>query len=156
MDGREQPYINGNGTGSYNPTIWRDDVPEVGQTGTPLDEEHFNNMENGINSANLLVEFLACVVAKQQKHLSDIEGEVIEVTLKNTLGFYDNNSVTTVPLSVHRDTLNYVVDVEIQGETVNVGDVIVYDKQVNGFKIKFTGSASSVDLKLYVHGGNAA
>lgn len=38
----------------------------------------------------------------------------------------------------------------------NVGDIIVYDKQVNGFKVKYTGSAASVDLKLYVQGGNAA
>ena len=45
---------------------------------------------------------------------------------------------------------------EIQGDTVNAGDIVVYDKQVNGFKVKFTGSAASVDLKLYVHGGNAA
>ena len=67
MNGREQPYINGNGTGSYDPTEWLDDVPEIGQEGTPMDEQHFNNMECGINGANLFAEFLAEVVGKQQK-----------------------------------------------------------------------------------------
>lgn len=156
MKGREQPYIDGNGTGSYDPTEWLDDVPEVGQEGTPMDEQHFNNMEGGINGANLLGEFLAEVVSKQQKRLDDIDGEVIAVTLTNTQDYYANNSTKTVALSVRRDTLDYIVDAEIQGDTVNVGDIVVYDKQVNGFKVKFTGSAASVALKLYVHGGNAA
>ncbi len=156
MNGREQPYINGNGTGSYDPTEWLDDVPEIGQEGTPMDEQHFNNMECGINAANLFAEFLAEVVGKQQKRLDDVDGEVITVTLTNTQDFYANNSAKTIPLSVRRDTLNYMVDAEIQGDTINVGDVVVYDKQVNGFKVKFTGSAKSVDLKLYVHGGNTA
>lgn len=156
MNGREQPYIDGNATGTYEPTQWLDDVPEIGQDGTPQDEQHFNNMETGINGSNLFAEFLAEVVTKQQKRLDDVDGEVIEVTLTNTQDFYANNSVKTVTLSVKRDTLDYIVDTEIQGDTVNVGDIVVYDKQVNGFKVKFTGSASTVDLKLYVHGGNAA
>ena len=81
---------------------------------------------------------------------------MIAVTLTNTQDYYANNSTKTVALSVRRDTLDYIVDAEIQGDTVNVGDIVVYDKQVNGFKVKFTGSAASVALKLYVHGGNAA
>ena len=113
-------------------------------------------METGINGSNLLGEFLAEVVSKQQKRLDDIDGEVIAVTLTNTQDYYANNSTKTVALSVRRDTLDYIVDAEIQGDTVNVGDIVVYDKQVNGFKVKFTGSAASVALKLYVHGGNAA
>ena len=140
MNGREQPYINGNGTGTYEPTQWLDDVPGI-QEGTPQDEQHFNNMETGINGSN---------------RLDDIDGEVIAVTLTNTQDYYANNSTKTVALSVRRDTLDYIVDAEIQGDTVNVGDIVVYDKQVNGFKVKFTGSAASVALKLYVHGGNAA
>lgn len=156
MSGRVQPYISGNGTGVYSPTQWLDDVPEIGQEGTPQDEQHFNNMETGINGSNLFAEFLAEVVSKQQKRIDDVDGEVIEVTLTNTKDFYSNNSVKTVPLTVKRDTLNYMVDAEIQGDTVNVGDIVIYDKQVNGFKVKFTGSAASVKLKLYVHGGNAA
>lgn len=155
MNGKEQPYLNGNGTGTYEATQWLDDVPGI-QEGTPQDEQHFNNMECGINGANLFNEFLAEVVGKQQKRLDDVDGEVITVTLTNTQDFYANNSAKTIPLSVRRDTLNYMVTPEIQGDTINVGDIVIYDKQVNGFKVKFTGSAKTVTLKLYVHGGNAA
>ena len=155
MNGREQPYIDGNGTGVYEPTFWVDDVPGI-QEGTPQDEQNFNNMETGINGANLFVEFLAEVVKHNQDRLNNTVGEMIEVTLTNSQGFYFNNSAKTVALSNMRDTLNYVVDVEIQGDTVNVGDIVIYDKQMNGFKVKYTGSATEVSLKLFVHGGNAA
>ena len=38
MNGREQPYLNGNGTGTYEATQWLDDVPGI-QEGTPQDEQ---------------------------------------------------------------------------------------------------------------------
>ena len=148
MNGREQPYINGNGTGYYHKTPWVDDVPGI-QEGTPQDEYHFNNLETG-------TEFLTEVVFKNQKRLDNVDGEVITRTLTNTKDFYFNNSVQTVAIASQRDTLDYRVDVEVQGDVVNVGDVVVFDKQQNGFKVKYTGSAPSVTVKLYVRGGNAA
>ncbi len=155
MIGRDQPYLDKNGTGTYEPTPWLDDVPGI-QEGTPQDEQHFNNMECGINSANLLGEFLAEVVKKQGDAIGNVDGEVISVTLTNTQGAFFNNSTKTIILPVKRDTLDYTVDFEVQGDVHNVGDVVVFDKQVNGFKVKYTGSAATVSLKLYVHGGNAA
>ena len=156
MNGREQPYINGNGTGYYHKTPWVDDVPGI-QEGTPQDEFHFNNIEDGVDNGNLLAEFLAEVVYKHERQISNVGGDVITRTLTNTnKDFYNNNSVQTVALPVARDTLDYRVDAEIQGDVTNVGDVVIYDKQLNGFKVKYTGSASEVTLKLYVHGGNAA
>ncbi len=155
MNGREQPYIKGNGTGYYHRTPWVDDVPGI-QEGTPQDEYHFNNLEGGVDGANLLAEFLTEVVFKNQKRLDNVDGEVITRTLTNTKDFYFNNSVQTVPITSQRDTLDYRVDVEVQGDVVNVGDVVVFDKQQNGFKVKYTGSAPSVTVKLYVRGGNAA
>lgn len=155
MNGREQPYIRGNGTDYYHKTQWVDDVPGI-QEGTPQDEYHFNNNETGTDAANLLVEFLTEVVSKNQKRLDNVDGEVITRTLTNTKDFYFNNSVQTVPIALQRDTLDYRVDVEVQGDVVNVGDVVVFDKQQNGFKVKYTGSAPSVTVKLYVRGGNAA
>ena len=155
MNGRVQPYIDGNGTGCYEPTVWQDDVPGI-QEGTPQDEQNFNNMESGINGSNLLAEFLAEVVHHNTSRLDNLSGEVIEVTLTNTADFYANNSVKTIALTNKRDTLDYTVDAEIQGDTVNVGDIVVFDKQLNGFKVKYTGSAASATIKLYVHGGNAS
>ena len=67
--------------------------------------------------------------------------------------FYFNNSVKTVALANMRSTLDYRVITEVQGNPVNVGDVVVYDKQVNGFKIAFTGSAKSVTVRCFVQGG---
>lgn len=67
-----------------------------------------------------------------------------------------SHSVKTIPLGTRRDTLDYIVSAEIQGDTTNVGDVVIYDKQTNGFKVKYTGSTASATIKLYVHGGNAA
>ena len=58
--------------------------------------------------------------------------------------------------ATNRDSFDYTVTAEVVTPVDNVGDIIVYDKQVNGFKVKYTGSAASVDLKLYVQGGNAA
>ena len=155
MNGREQPYINGNGTGYYHKTPWVDDVPGI-QEGTPQDEYHFNNLETGTDGANLLAEFLTEVVFKNQKRLDNVDGEVITRTLTNTKDFYFNNSVQTVAIASQRDTLDYRVDVEVQGDVVNVGDVVVFDKQQNGFKVKYTGSAPSVTVKLDVRGGNDA
>lgn len=144
-----------NATGSYTPTMWRDDVPGI-QDGTPIDETNLNNMEGGINAAELLAEYLAEVLLKTNAKVNNLDGEVITVTLTNTGDFYTNNSVKTIPLGTRRDTLDYIVSAEIQGDTTNVGDVVIYDKQTNGFKVKYTGSAASATIKLYVHGGNAA
>jgi len=155
MMGREQPYLDKNSTGCYAPTQWIDHVPGI-QEGTPQDAEHFGNLETGVNSASLFTEFLAATVLKHEKRISNIDGEVITATLKNSAGAFFNNSAATIALSEKRDTLDYTVDAEVQGDVVNVGDVVIYDKQLNGFKVKYTGSATSVTLKLYVHGGNAA
>lgn len=156
MNGREQPYLGTNGTGVYVPTLWKDDVPGI-QEGTPVDEQNLGNMEVGINSANLTAEFLTEVVKHQKEQISNVGGEVIAATLTNTAkeAFF-NNSTKTLTLSVNRDTLDYTVTAEITTPVDNVGDIIIFDKQVNGFKVKYTGSAPSVSLKLYVQGGNAA
>ena len=155
MAGREQPYLDKHATGVYSPTKWLDDIPGI-QDGTPLDEQNFNNLECGANSANLSVEFLTEVTKKNAMQLENVSGEILTVTLTNTAGAFFNNSVKTVALQVKRDTLDYSVEYEIQGDVNNVGDVVVYDKQVNGFKVKYTGSSTSVTLKLFVRGGNAA
>jgi hypothetical protein len=153
-------YLEGNKTGAYAPEEWLDEVKdktsgEIIQEGTPMDAEHFNHMEEGIHSNSLML----AILLEQQKHtqqsISSVDGEEIEVTLTNTKGFYFNNSVKTVALSNMRSTLDYRVTTEIQGNPVNAGDIVVYDKQVNGFKIAFTGSAESVTIRCFVQGGAA-
>ena len=61
MNGRNQPYLDTNGAGFYEPTMWQDEVEGI-QEGTPVDEQNLNNIEDGVNGANLTAEFLTEVV----------------------------------------------------------------------------------------------
>ena len=61
MNGRNQPYLDTNGTGFYERTPWQDEVEGI-QDGTPVDEQNLNNIEGGVNSANLTAEFLTEVM----------------------------------------------------------------------------------------------
>ena len=152
----EQPYLDKNGLGTYDPEQWVDDVPELGIEGTPQDQFHFNHMEEGIHNTSEIGWVLLEAVKSAQEGLRSVEGELITVTLTNTEDFYFNNSDKTVALKKTRDTLDYRVIVDVQGNPDNLGEVVVYDKQLNGFKIKFTGSAKSATVKCYVQGGVAA
>ena len=152
-------YLEGNKTGQYQPETWLDEVVDVTdpkkviQEGTPMDAEHFNHMEQGIHNNSLMLAILLENVKQNKQAVSAVEGELIEVTLTNSKGFYFNNSDRTIALSKIRNNLDYRVFVEVQGNVTNIGDVVVYDKQLNGFKIAYTGSAESVSLKCYVQGG---
>jgi hypothetical protein len=81
-----------------------------------------------------------------------VTGETGRVTLTNTLEYPFNNSVRTVSLAERRDTEDYTVDVDT-GTARGVGNVIIFDKLVNGFKIAFTGGAASVAVNYTVRGG---
>ncbi len=160
MDYVTPDYLNGNKTGQYKPEIWVDEVKDsktgaIIQEGTPMDAEHFNHMEQGIHNNSLMAGIMLEQLMDVKRVVTGVDGETIELTLTNSKDFYFNNSVKTVALSKMRDSLDYRVFTEIQGKTVNVGDVVVYDKQLNGFKIAYTGSAASVTVKCYVQGGVA-
>ena len=83
-----------------------------------------------------------------------MEGEVVRVTLSNTQQYPFNNSQTTVPLSKETHKTNYTVLVEVISSTGGgVGDVRITDRAVNGFKISYSGAATSVTLDCYIRGG---
>ena len=90
---------------------------------------------------------------QHQRTLADLEGEIKEISLTNNLAYPFNNSEKTVALSHERDTLEYRVWVEVISADGMVGDIEVYDKALNGFKIRYTGSAKNVKLRYYVQGG---
>lgn len=87
------------------------------------------------------------------KLLARTDMEAGSVTLSNNQVFPFNSSQVTVPLSTTRDNQNYIVDYEVTAAVGNVGDIIVSAKLVNGFKIEYTGSATSVTVKYQVLGG---
>lgn len=145
-----------NGDGTF--TIAR--TGTVMQQGTPQDQVRFNNIENGIVDAHLAVDLLLNYAKqrdwahtdKETELSSETIGEVGTVTLTNSEKFPFNNSQVSVSLSMPRKTLNYIVVVE-EPAISNVGEILITDKLVNGFKIAFTGSAASAIVKYKVMGG---
>jgi len=92
-------------------------------------------------------------VLQHKRTLSDLEGEIGEITLTNSQAYPFNNSIQTVALIKLRDTMNYRVLTEVLTAQGIVGDIKITDKLLNGFKIEFTGSATSVTVKYFVQGG---
>ena len=86
----------------------------------------------------------------------EVAGEIHEVTLRNTKKFPFSSSMdspTTVALTTVRDNLFYTVDVEIVSHTGLVSEIEISDKALNGFKVAYNGSATSVTLRLRIKGG---
>ena len=79
--------------------------------------------------------------------------EVGTKTLTNTKKFPFNDSKTTIALTKTQKNLQYVIIAEVSTVAGNIGEIVVSDKQVNGFKMAFTGGAKTVTVKYYVIGG---
>lgn len=141
----------------YDIIRWQDEVidqnGDIMQEGTLHDEVNMNRMEGGILESHLLATMLLQQGIQQKQILADLEREVGQVALTNSETFPFNNSIKTIALQKQRDNLNYRVITEVISADGEVGNVIVTDKQLNGFKIAFTGSAKNVTIKYYVQGG---
>ena len=83
----------------------------------------------------------------------EIEAQYGTVTLTNTLAFPFNDSQQTVSLATYMPDTHYAVITQIMSAVGNPGEVEVFDKLTNGFKLKTTGSASSVVVDYIVIGG---
>ena len=75
------------------------------------------------------------------------------VTLTNTGAYPFNNSQQTVALVKNQKNTKYAVIVQIRSANGNPGEAVVSEKQVNGFKLAYTGSASSAVVEYIVIGG---
>ena len=123
----------------------------VMQQGTPQDQTRFNNIEDGIVDAHAAIALLSNY-ARQQAW----EVERGSVTLTNTDKFPFNNSQKTVALALVKESTDYLVMCEVADYTEEagcVGDIVISDKLINGFKMAFTGSTSSVTVNYVVIGG---
>lgn len=138
----------------------RTDTPapgEVQEQGTQMSATNFNHMDEGIHD-DAIAEALLMNYARQSRwRIEDLEKATVQetgsVTLTNTQGFPFNNSKVSVPLTNQRDNLNYIVVIVSATGAGNVGEIEVSERLVNGFKIEFTGSASSVTVVYAVIGG---
>jgi hypothetical protein len=134
---------------------------ELIQQGTPQSATNFNNQENGIQDAHTatavflqyFMQFDRWVRQKVAEYAAEFLNEIKTVTLTNTKKFPFNDSAQTVNLATARKTLNYDISWEITSANGNVGDITISDKLLNGFKIAFDGSATSVTLKIRIKGG---
>lgn len=127
---------------------------EVIQEGTPQNAKNFNDMEQRIFSAGEVASTALLMANFARKKADALEGEIVEATLTNTKEYPFNNSKRTLALATPRGNLDYTVIVETQTESAGgIGEIKVTDKQLNGFKIEYTGAAESVDVKCYVQGG---
>ncbi|MBO5628874.1 MAG: hypothetical protein J5965_07320 [Aeriscardovia sp.] len=75
------------------------------------------------------------------------------VTLTNTASYPFNNSLKTIALDNTHSTNNYIVDANVISADGLPGEIVVFDKLINGFKVKYEGSAKSVTVKLNIAGG---
>ena len=80
--------------------------------------------------------------------------DVLTTALTNTLSYPFNNSIKLISLPSNKNNTNYTIFTEIVSYSGGfVGDIVISEKMLNGFKIASTGSATTVNLKLYIKGG---
>ena len=139
----------------YRNTQWIDEVKdqdteEVIQEGTPQSAGNFNNMEHGISDAHLAA---ALLIIQSGLTADQVATEEKAVTLSNSQSYPFNNSTQTIALSRVRNFTDYTVEAEITDHDGNVGDVRIFDRMLNGFKVTYDGSAKSATIKLRIKGG---
>ena len=139
----------------YRNTQWIDEVKdqdteEVIQEGTPQSAGNFNNMEHGISDAHLAAALLIIQSGLTADHVATEEKAV---TLSNSQSYPFNNSTQTIALSRVRNFTDYTVEAEITDHDGNVGDVRIFDRMLNGFKVAYDGSAKTATVKLRIKGG---
>lgn len=139
----------------YNRTKWLDkvvdaDTGELIQEGTDQSAGNFNNMENGISdnhtAAAMLLIATGQIIAEQTV-------EEITVQLTNTASYPFNNSQKTVSMATTRTTTAYTVEADVVAHDGEIGHIFITDKLLNGFKVRYDGSAKSATVRLIIKGG---
>lgn len=126
---------------------------EVIQQGTPQNARKFNALEEGAFAANETAAEAIRTLLLHGRELKKLSSAGGKIALTNSLSYPFNNSVKTVALLQQMDTTEYTVEVDVLSSVGQVGRVVVTDKQKNGFKIAYTGSATAATLKYDVKGG---
>lgn len=103
---------------------------------------------------SVLGAYVGQYVKQISQKVDGLDGVQIEVTLTSSQRYPFNNSIQTVQLPQNRNEKDYSVTVEVLEKTGGgVGDFVVTDKLLNGFKLAYTGAASSVKVNCIVQGG---
>lgn len=132
----------------YKAINWVDHVEGV-QVGTDQSAANFNNMDAGIFESIGLNGLLAMRARLQRDAQAEAEVVAIDITLTGT-----TLQSVAIPATKLRNRTAYNVTAEVSSAAGGtVGDLIVNTKQANGFKAQYTGTATSVVLRLKVQGG---
>lgn len=132
----------------YKAINWVDHVEGV-QDGTDQSAANFNNMDAGIFESIGLNGLLAMRARLQRDAQAEAEVVAIDITLTGT-----TLQSVAIPATKLRNRTAYNVTAEVSSATGGtVGDIIVSTKQANGFMAKYSGTATSVVLRLKVQGG---
>ena len=123
------------------------------QQGTPRNAKNYNNMESGILANQIHILVLQQEMLQQQRASKENRGEFGDVEITNTNKYPFSSPAVTIPIKEKRSNFDYTVQVEVMETDGNIEVVEVFDKQLNGFKIAFKGSAKKVKLKYKVTGG---
>lgn len=132
------------------------------QQGTNQSAVNFNRIEDAIQDSQIaqqiLLQHQLQYESDQEDRVSGLETEnEVEtgtVTLTNSLKYPFNNSDKTISLATTRKTTNYLVEARVTAFSGGLpGELTVSDKALNGFKLGYDGSASSVTIKYIVKGG---
>ena len=139
----------------YRNTQWLDEVKDIDtheiiQEGTDQSAGHFNNAEHGISDVNLAA---ALILISSSLTAEQVATEERTITLTNSQSYPFNDSTKTIALATARNFTDYTVEAEVLEHSGNVGDVRIFDRMLNGFKIAYDGSAKSATIKLRIKGG---
>ena len=133
----------------YKPTIWQDKVEGV-QEGTDMNAANFNNIEIGVMESDAL----AAMNAAYRRYEADAANDAEVVAISDTLTTSGSAKAIDIPTGKTRNRTTYNVAAEINAVSGGtVGDLIIDTKQANGFKAKYTGTATSVTVRFKVSGG---
>ncbi len=114
---------------------------EVLQQGTPMNAEHFNNIEKGVLENNVL----SCWLAQMERYANDDEQENKSDIVTVTVGEATNSYIVLVKNNTNYD----VVPIVTSGTAI----VTVSNKQTNAFKYTTDGSCT---VAFIVKGGHRA
>lgn len=133
----------------YKRTIWQDHVEGI-QEGTDMNAANFNNLEIGTmeNAA------LAAMNSEHQRYCTDMAINAETIVIEETLTGGAVVHSVVIPDRHTRNKTDYNVSVEVKAVTNGPAcDFIITTKQANGFKVAYSGTATSVTVRFYVSGG---
>ncbi|UQZ83336.1 hypothetical protein SK3146_02523 [Paenibacillus konkukensis] len=148
---------------AYEPLEWEDRVidqqtGDVLVPGTPVNEVNLNRMESGILTSHLDVGLAALaalqLAAATQQEMEKLKNQRIlqgeaTITANQSNGYFRDFEpfIEISPPGLPQiNTPNYdvILTPTVSDDLGRVGDLVVYDKTQNGFKVKMTGSAMVV------------